>query len=173
MVSRLNFLETAPDRIDDVTRVIRELVHPGIREEGGYVGYIVLGDRETGRRSASRCGRTGKRGRRATQSRIRSGLGSSRGRAGRCGRSKLTTSSSSTSVASSSVSQRSGPRDLLQADDGGDEPRVREATRGLHGVPPPRGMSLSRVSLPGAKSSTRRSTEAARTELREATGPGA
>ena len=49
MVSRLNFLETAPDRIDDVTRVIRELVHPGIREEGGYVGYIVLGDRETGR----------------------------------------------------------------------------------------------------------------------------
>jgi len=49
VVSRLNFLETAPDRIDDVTRVIRELVHPGIREEGGYVGYIVLGDRETGR----------------------------------------------------------------------------------------------------------------------------
>jgi len=49
VVSRVNFLETAPDRIDDVTRVVRQVVHPGIREEGGYVGYIVLGDRETGR----------------------------------------------------------------------------------------------------------------------------
>jgi quinol monooxygenase YgiN len=49
VVSRVNFLETAPDRIDDVARVVREVVHPGIRDEGGYIGYIVLGDRETGR----------------------------------------------------------------------------------------------------------------------------
>ena len=49
MVSRVNFLETASDRIDDVARVVREVVHPGIRDEGGYVGYIVLGDRKTGR----------------------------------------------------------------------------------------------------------------------------
>jgi hypothetical protein len=49
VVSRVNFLETAPGRIDDVARVVREVVHPGIRDEGGYVGYIVLGDRETGR----------------------------------------------------------------------------------------------------------------------------
>lgn len=49
MVSRVNFLETASERIDDVARVVREVVHPGIRDEGGYVGYIVLGDRETGR----------------------------------------------------------------------------------------------------------------------------
>jgi quinol monooxygenase YgiN len=49
VVSRVNFLETAPDRIDDVARVVREVVHPGIREEDGYVGYIVLGDREMGR----------------------------------------------------------------------------------------------------------------------------
>jgi quinol monooxygenase YgiN len=49
VVSRVNFLGTAPDRIDDVARVVREIVHPGIRDEGGYVGYIVLGDRETGR----------------------------------------------------------------------------------------------------------------------------
>lgn len=48
MVSRVNFLETAPNRIDDVARVVREVVHPGIRAEDGYVGYIVLGDRETG-----------------------------------------------------------------------------------------------------------------------------
>jgi hypothetical protein len=49
VVSRVNFLETAPDRIDDVSHVVREVVHPGIRDETGYVGYIVLGDRETGK----------------------------------------------------------------------------------------------------------------------------
>jgi hypothetical protein len=49
VVSRVNFLETTPDRIGDVARVVREIVHPGIRDEGGYVGYIVLGDREAGR----------------------------------------------------------------------------------------------------------------------------
>jgi hypothetical protein len=48
VVSRVNFLQTAPNRIDDVARVVREIVHPGIREEDGYVGYIVLGDRDTG-----------------------------------------------------------------------------------------------------------------------------
>jgi quinol monooxygenase YgiN len=49
MFSRVNFLQTAPDRIADVKRVVRDIVHPGIRDEDGYVGYIVLGDRETGR----------------------------------------------------------------------------------------------------------------------------
>jgi quinol monooxygenase YgiN len=49
LVSRVNFLETSPDRIDDVARVVREVVHPGIRDEPGFVGYIVLGDRETGK----------------------------------------------------------------------------------------------------------------------------
>jgi quinol monooxygenase YgiN len=49
VVSRVNFLEAPPERIDDVARVARDIVHPGIREERGYVGYIVLGDRETGR----------------------------------------------------------------------------------------------------------------------------
>jgi quinol monooxygenase YgiN len=48
MVSRVNFLETEPSRIDDVERVVREIVHPGIRDEPGFRGYIVLGDRETG-----------------------------------------------------------------------------------------------------------------------------
>jgi hypothetical protein len=47
--SRVNSLQTAPDRIADVARVVRDIVHPGIRGEPGYVGYIVLGDRETGR----------------------------------------------------------------------------------------------------------------------------
>lgn len=44
----MNFLETAPARIDDVARVVREIVHPGISGEPGYVGYIVLGDRDSG-----------------------------------------------------------------------------------------------------------------------------
>jgi quinol monooxygenase YgiN len=49
MVSRVNFLETAPDRISDVERVLREVVHPGISKEPGYAGYIVLGDAKTGK----------------------------------------------------------------------------------------------------------------------------
>ncbi len=48
MVSRVNFLETTPDRINDVARIVREVVHPGISDEPGYVGYIVLGDRDSG-----------------------------------------------------------------------------------------------------------------------------
>ena len=48
MFSRVNFLETAPDRIDDVARVVREVVHPAISTERGYIGYLVLGNRETG-----------------------------------------------------------------------------------------------------------------------------
>ena len=48
MLSRVNFLETAPDRIDDVARVVREVVHPAISAEHGYVGYLVLGNRKTG-----------------------------------------------------------------------------------------------------------------------------
>jgi Antibiotic biosynthesis monooxygenase len=47
--SRVNLLETTPERITDVQRVVRDVVHPAISEESGYVGYIVLGNRETGR----------------------------------------------------------------------------------------------------------------------------
>jgi hypothetical protein len=49
MFSRVNFLQTTPDRMPDVARVVRDVVHPGIRGEAGYAGYIVLGNRETGR----------------------------------------------------------------------------------------------------------------------------
>ena len=49
MFSRVNFLETAPERIDDVARVVREVVHPGISGEAGYRGYVVLADRATGK----------------------------------------------------------------------------------------------------------------------------
>lgn len=49
MLSRVNVLETDPDRLNDVARVVREVVHPAISAERGYAGYIVLGNRETGR----------------------------------------------------------------------------------------------------------------------------
>jgi len=49
VVSRVNRLQTRPERLADVARVVRDVVHPGIRDESGYVGYIVLGDPETGR----------------------------------------------------------------------------------------------------------------------------
>jgi hypothetical protein len=49
MYSRVNLLETAPDRIPDIARVVRDVVHPGISVEPGYVGYIVLGDPKTGK----------------------------------------------------------------------------------------------------------------------------
>jgi hypothetical protein len=35
VVSRVNFLETEPGRVDDVARVVREVVHPGISGEDG------------------------------------------------------------------------------------------------------------------------------------------
>jgi hypothetical protein len=55
--ARVNFLQTTSERIADVARVVRDVVHPGIRDETGYVGYdetgyvgyVVLGDRETGK----------------------------------------------------------------------------------------------------------------------------
>jgi hypothetical protein len=45
----VNRLQTTPERLADVARVVRDVVHPGIRDEPGYVVYIVLGDPETGR----------------------------------------------------------------------------------------------------------------------------
>jgi hypothetical protein len=47
--ARVNFLQTTSERIADVATAVRDVVHPGIREEPGYVGYVVLGDRETGK----------------------------------------------------------------------------------------------------------------------------
>jgi hypothetical protein len=49
MFSRVNTLQTTADRIDDVSRAVQELVHPGISIEPGYRGYLVLGNRETGK----------------------------------------------------------------------------------------------------------------------------
>jgi hypothetical protein len=47
--ARVNFLQTTSERIADVGAVVRDVVHPGIRDETGYVGYVVLGDSESGK----------------------------------------------------------------------------------------------------------------------------
>jgi hypothetical protein len=49
MFSRVNLLQTTPERLPDVARVVRDVVHPGISGELGYAGYIVLGNHDTGR----------------------------------------------------------------------------------------------------------------------------
>ncbi len=49
MFSRLNTLRTSSERMDDVSRVVHTIVLPGIREEPGFRGYIVLGDRIEGK----------------------------------------------------------------------------------------------------------------------------
>jgi hypothetical protein len=96
VVSRVNFLDTAPDRIDDVARVVREIVHPGIRDEAGTSATSSSETRRREGHSGSRCGGAAKRGRRATRKRVRSVLASSRRPAGRCARSKASTSCSLT-----------------------------------------------------------------------------
>lgn len=47
--ARVNFLQTTSERIADVGTVVRDVVHPGIRDETGYVGYVVLGNSESGK----------------------------------------------------------------------------------------------------------------------------
>jgi hypothetical protein len=47
--ARVNFLQTTSERLADVATVVRDVVHPGIRDEPGYVGYVVLADSETGK----------------------------------------------------------------------------------------------------------------------------
>jgi hypothetical protein len=49
MLSRVNTLQTTPERIDGVTNVVRNVVFPGISGEQGFCGYLVLGSREMGR----------------------------------------------------------------------------------------------------------------------------
>lgn len=49
MVSRVAFLDVPPDRVDDVQQVVRDVVDAGLRGADGYVGYLVLGDRGSGK----------------------------------------------------------------------------------------------------------------------------
>ena len=49
MFSRVNTLRTNAKRMDDVARVVHDVVLPAFSEEPGFRRYIVLGDRENGR----------------------------------------------------------------------------------------------------------------------------
>jgi heme-degrading monooxygenase HmoA len=49
MYARVNTLQAAPNRIDDVAQIVREVVFPGIRDLPGFRGYVVLGNPETGK----------------------------------------------------------------------------------------------------------------------------
>jgi quinol monooxygenase YgiN len=48
MVSRVAFLEVPPDRIEDVQPAVRDVVDAALRDEAGYIGYLVLGNRDSG-----------------------------------------------------------------------------------------------------------------------------
>jgi hypothetical protein len=96
VVSRVNFLETMPERINDVARVVREVVHPGISGEPGYVGCIVLGDRDNGNAIGVTLWETDEARKSSDAKLERSGRGWNRAPAARCGKSGSTTFSSST-----------------------------------------------------------------------------
>jgi quinol monooxygenase YgiN len=49
MHSRVNNLQTRPEAIESVQKVTRTVVLPRIRELPGFKGYIVLGDRSSGK----------------------------------------------------------------------------------------------------------------------------
>jgi quinol monooxygenase YgiN len=47
--SRVNTLQTRPEEIDAVEKVTRTVVLPRISQLAGFKGYIVLGNRSTGK----------------------------------------------------------------------------------------------------------------------------
>jgi hypothetical protein len=47
--SRVNTLQTGPEQIDAVEKVTRTVVLPRISQLPGFKGYIVLGNRSTGK----------------------------------------------------------------------------------------------------------------------------
>ncbi len=49
MHARVTTLEVASDRFDDATRFTQEQVLPQLQQMDGFKGFIVLGDRESGR----------------------------------------------------------------------------------------------------------------------------
>ncbi len=49
MYARLTTLEGPPDRIDDGTRYTQEQVLPRLQQMDGFKGFIVLGDRQSGK----------------------------------------------------------------------------------------------------------------------------
>jgi heme-degrading monooxygenase HmoA len=48
MPARSALLQVSPDRVDDVTRAMKEELIPRYHEQDGYEGFILLANRETG-----------------------------------------------------------------------------------------------------------------------------
>ena len=49
MYARLTTLEGPPDKIDDAIRYTQEQVLPQLQQMDGFKGFIVLGDRQSGK----------------------------------------------------------------------------------------------------------------------------
>jgi heme-degrading monooxygenase HmoA len=49
MHARVTTLEGAPDKMDDGTRHVREQLLPQMQQHDGFKGFIILGDRQSGK----------------------------------------------------------------------------------------------------------------------------
>ncbi len=49
MYARVTTLEVPPERIDEALRHVREQLIPKLQQHDGYKGFIVLGDRHSGK----------------------------------------------------------------------------------------------------------------------------
>ena len=49
MHARMTTLEGTPDRMDEGLRQVREHVLPLLQQQGGFKGFIALGDRQSGK----------------------------------------------------------------------------------------------------------------------------
>ena len=49
MFARVTFSQVSPDKIDEAVGVLRDSLLPDARQQRGYKGYLLLGDRATGK----------------------------------------------------------------------------------------------------------------------------
>jgi heme-degrading monooxygenase HmoA len=49
MHARMSTLEGSPEQVDDGLRYVREQVLPLMQQQDGFTGFIVLGDRQSGK----------------------------------------------------------------------------------------------------------------------------
>lgn len=49
MYARVTYSQISPDKIDDAVSAVRDSIVPLARQEKGFKGYLLMGDRETGK----------------------------------------------------------------------------------------------------------------------------
>ena len=49
MHARVTSIQVSPDKIEEATRITRDIIIPAAQREKGFKGYMVLGDRATGK----------------------------------------------------------------------------------------------------------------------------